>query len=62
MLSIPPTTHIDAEMLELLIETAEPNLCDQLIQSMVDDLKQLSCKVILLKTLLDRGEPLRETR
>lgn len=62
MLSIPSTTHIDAEMLETLIEAAEPDLCDQLIQSMVGDLKQLNRKVILLTMLLDRGEPLRKTR
>jgi hypothetical protein len=62
MLSIPPTTHIDSEMLEMLIEAAEPDRCDQLIQSMVGDLKQLNRKVILLTMLLDRGEPLRKTR
>lgn len=62
MPSMPPTNHIDAEMLESLIAAAEPNPCDQLIQSMVDDLKQLNREVTLLKTLLDRGEPLRETR
>lgn len=62
MLSIPPTTHIDSEMLEMLIEAAEPDRCDQIIQSMVGDLKQLNRKVILLTMLLDRGEPLRKTR
>lgn len=46
----------------MLIEAAEPDRCDQIIQSMVGDLKQLNRKVILLTMLLDRGEPLRKTR
>lgn len=59
----PPSrpTLIVPELLEALIEAPEPDPSDLLIQAILEDLKHLNDKVVLLGRLLGGGEPLRET-